>query len=70
MKTLILTIVAVSLSACSPTVNGRVADFDKRIVGQLCRDVMPHISYDGKLDTQPTKDQIKQYNAGRDAFCK
>lgn len=70
MKTPITAIAIASLlSACSITAGERAALSEAKIVAGVC-DVLSPITYDGKLDTQPTKDQIKRYNAARGAFCK
>lgn len=75
MRALTLTIAlssALLLSACNLTFlspDQRAALQDAKQSGALC-DVLSPITYDGKFDTQPTKAQIKKYNAQRDAFCK
>jgi hypothetical protein len=38
------------------------------IAKDIC-DLYPPITYDGKLDTTITKDQIKVFNQKRNAFC-
>lgn len=69
MKTVILIIALATLTSClsvNPGSRGKaIAD---RYAAGVC-DVLSPITYDGKLDTQPTKDQIKRYNAARNAFC-
>lgn len=70
MKLTMFIIVAVALTSCqsvNPTAKG-----GKIVAAQAAAvcDVLSPITYDGKLDTQPTKDQIKRYNAARAAFCK
>lgn len=66
MKPLIL-IIAITLSACSLTTQN-AARYDAEMAAKIC-DTFPHISYSGKLDSQPTKEQIRTYNAKIKAFC-
>lgn len=66
ISTLIIA-VALTLSSCVDTAS-RVAAIDSAAVASTC-DLLPAITYDGKLDTQPTKDQIRQYNAKRNSYC-
>lgn len=71
MKTMTRTIAIVALLAlASCTTAG--ADRGKLQAGiqaaAVCGIWSP-LSYDGKLDTQLTKDQIRKANAKRNAFC-
>lgn len=70
MKQLTLIIVLASiLTACTTTATSKAKVADLSISKQVCGIWSP-LTYDGKLDTQQTKDQIKHNNAKRDAFCK
>lgn len=69
MKTSILIIALASLlTACNTTGAAKAKVADLALSKQVCGIWSP-LTYDGKLDTQPTKDQIKQNNAKRNAFC-
>lgn len=69
MRALILTIVLGSLLGCQAlSTSERATIAELKIVGDIC-DTLSVITYDGKLDTQPTKEQIRTYNAKRAAFC-
>jgi hypothetical protein len=71
MKQLILTTVLASgliLGGCV-TASQKAAALDLRTAKQIC-DTFTQLSYDGKLDTQLTKDEIKVFNQKRNAFCK
>lgn len=73
MKLLIPIIVTtLALSGCQLTSAQRTqlkaAEADRLIAARVCG-VMPPISYDGRLDTPATKEQIRKYNAARKAFC-
>ena len=46
----------------------RAAAYDAAAAKKVC-DTFAPITYDGKVDTSLTKEQIKQYNAKRKAFC-
>ena len=70
MRTLILTIVAASLAGCISIgeAERRATAFDKASAQKVC-DTFAIITYDSKLDTQLTKEQIKTFNAKRKAYC-
>lgn len=68
MKRLTLIIVAIALASCTTTSLDKANTADLAMASTACQ-TFSTISYDGKLDTQATKDQIKTYNAKRKAFC-
>lgn len=58
----------VALASCSATVGQKATIAELQITAKVC-DTFAPITYDGKLDTPPTKAQIKKYNAKRAVFC-
>lgn len=71
MKKTILTIAlasALALSGCTLTTGQKVERLNASVVKKWC-DTFAPITYDGKLDTPLTKEQIREYNAKRGAFC-
>lgn len=60
-----VSLIVLSLVGCVTDVN----KLDISLATKVC-DTLSPISYDGKLDTQLTKDQVRSYNAKRAAFCK
>lgn len=63
MKLAIITI-AIMLSSCSVTTK----PVDGRAVEAICG-LFVNITYDGKNDTAITKEQVRSFNAKRDALC-
>ena len=58
-------VLALALTGCTTVTASRLS----ASANVVC-DVWSPITYDGKLDTEPTKDQIKRNNVKRNAFCK
>lgn len=57
------------LSGCQSQAKVKATVSDLRLSTQVC-DIWSPLTYDGKLDTPPTKAEIKINNAKHDAFCK
>lgn len=70
-STLMLVLVLFIGAACQPFLEADQATIARiKVTGDICAaNWMQNITYDGPADTKPTKDQIKRFNAGRDAFC-
>lgn len=61
--------IGLALSGCQSDAKVKATVSDLKLSSQVC-DIWSPITYDGKLDTAPTKGQIKVNNAKHDAFCK
>lgn len=59
------------LAGCQTmTAQDRAASANITIIGNICAaNWMQTIRYSGKLDSKPTKDQVRRFNAGRASFC-
>jgi len=62
MRVLIPIIATMILSSCQTTA-------PDRIVSDVCG-LFPPIRYSASKDTTETTDQVRKFNAKRDAFCK
>lgn len=49
---------------------GRTGDFtDAEIAELVCNGPLRNLSYDSRVDSELTADQIRRYNRERDAYC-